>query len=180
VRRLLVPQCKYSNQTCKEEVMLARIVKLGAPALFGVALMVIPLATVQAAEEDGIVRIRSAYPFAETIARLKKDIADKGIKFFSETDQAQLAADAGIKLHPSTLLVFGNPPLGTQFMTSNANSGLDWPVRLLVVQDEKGEVWTVYTDFGWIARRHQITDREAQFKMASNVIASITSSVKSK
>ena len=147
--------------------MLARIVKLGAPALFGVALMVIPLATVQAAEEDGIVRIRSAYPFAETIARLKKDIADKGIKFFSETDQAQLAADAGIKLHPSTLLVFGNPPLGTQFMTSNANSGLDWPVRLLVVQDEKGEVWTVYTDFGWIARRHQITDREAQFKMAS-------------
>ena len=51
------------------------------------------------------------------------DIAAKGIKFFSEIDQSKLAADAGIKLNPSTLLVFGNPPLGTQFMTSNPNAG---------------------------------------------------------
>ena len=160
--------------------MIARIVKLGAPALFGVALTLVPLASAQASEADGIVRVRSAYPFAETIAKLKQDIADKGIRFFSETDQARLAADAGIKLNPSTLLVFGNPPLGTQFITSNANAGLDWPVRLLVVQDDKGDVWTVYTDFGWIARRHQINDREAQFAMAAEVIASITSSVKAK
>ena len=160
--------------------MFARIVKLGAAALFGVALVMVPLAPGQASEEDGVVRVRSAYPFAETIARLKRDIADKSIRFFSETDQSQLAADAGIKLNPSTLLVFGNPPLGTQFMTSNANAGLDWPVRLLVVQDAKGEVFAVYTDFGWIARRHQIKDREAQFAMAANVIDSITSSVKAK
>jgi uncharacterized protein (DUF302 family) len=65
-------------------------------------------------------------------------------------------------------------------MTSNANSGLDWPVRLLVIQDQSGAVWTVYTDFAWIAARHNIKDREAQFKMASNVIGSITSSVKAK
>jgi hypothetical protein len=46
------------------------------------------------------------------------------------------------------LLIFGNPPLGTQFITANANAGLDWPVRLLVYENEKGEVWTAYTDFG--------------------------------
>ena len=56
---------------------------------------------------------------AEAIARIKADIAGKGIKFFMEIDQSKLAADAGIKLRPSTLLVFGNPPLGTQFITSN-------------------------------------------------------------
>jgi uncharacterized protein (DUF302 family) len=53
-------------------------------------------------------------------------------------------------------------------------------VRLLVTQDETGEVWAVYTDFHWISRRHRITDREAQLKMASNVIASITSSIRAK
>ena len=31
-----------------------------------------------------------------------------------------------------------------------------------------------YTDFAWIARRHGITNRDKQFKMASEVIASIT------
>ena len=127
---------------------------------------------------DGIVRVKSSYNFQETIARLKKDIAAKGIRFFSEIDQTELAAEAGIKLNPSTLLVFGNPPLGTQFMTANPNAGLDWPVRLLVIQDSAGAVWTVYTDFAWIAARHGIVNRTEQFKMASMVIASITSSVK--
>jgi uncharacterized protein (DUF302 family) len=129
---------------------------------------------------DGVVRVRSAYSFEETIARLKQDIAGKGIMFFSAVDQAKLAADAKIELRPSTLLMFGNPPLGTQFITANANAGLDWPVRLLVSQDEKGQVWAVYTDFDWIARRHGITNRDAQFKMASGVIQSITSSVAAK
>ena len=132
------------------------------------------------AGDDGIVRVKSAYPIGETVERLKKDIADKGIKFFDEIDQSKLAAAAGIKLNPSVLLTFGNPPLGTQFITANANAGLDWPVRLLVFQDEKGEVWTAYTDFDWIARRHGIKSREEQFKMASTVVDSITSSVKTK
>jgi uncharacterized protein (DUF302 family) len=130
--------------------------------------------------DDGVVRVKSAYPVAETITRIKKDVSDKGIMFFSEVDQSKLAAGAGITLRPSVLLTFGNPPLGTQFITSNPNAGLDWPVRLLVFEDEKGQVWTAYSDFAWIARRHGIKDREAQFKMASSVVASITASVSAK
>jgi uncharacterized protein (DUF302 family) len=127
---------------------------------------------------DGVVHVKSAYGFQDTVERLKNDIAARGIRFFSEIDQSKLAVDAGIKLNPSTLLVFGNPPLGTQFMTANPNAGLDWPVRLLVIQDSAGAVWTIYTDFAWIAARHGIANRDEQFKMASMVIASITSSVR--
>ena len=159
--------------------MLARIIRGCSAALFACALTASSSVTTLAGN-DGIVRVRSAYPIGETIERLKKDIADKGIKFFTEGDQAKLAADAGIKLQPSVLLIFGNPPLGTQFTTANANAGLDWPVRLLVFENEKGEVWTVYTDFDWIARRHGIKNRKDQFKTASSVIASITSSVRSR
>jgi uncharacterized protein (DUF302 family) len=126
---------------------------------------------------EGIIRVRSAYSSVETIQRLKADIAGKGILFFTEINQGKLASEAGIKLRPSTLLVFGNPPLGTQFITANPDAGLDWPVRLLVTEDEAGVVWAVYNDFQWLARRHGITSREAQFKMASEVIQSITSSV---
>src|SRR3954465_8692531 len=91
-----------------------------------------------------------------------------------------LAAKGGIKLRPSILLVFGNPPLGTQFITSNPNAGLDWPVRLLLTQDDNGDVWAVWTDFEWIAKRHNIRDRAAQFKMATAVVGSITSSIATK
>ena len=136
-------------------------------------------AAVAAAADDGIVRVQSVYGIDETVQRLQADIEKKGIKFFMVVDQSQLGAAAGLNLKPSKLLIFGNPPLGIQFLTSNPNAGLDWPVRLLVTQDDAGQVWAVYTDFGWIARRHHITDRDAQFKMASEVIASITSSVSS-
>lgn len=129
---------------------------------------------------DGLVKVRSAYPVDETIRRLREDIAAKGIMFFSAVDQQQLAAQAGITLRPSTLLTFGNPPLGAQFLTSNPYSGLDWPVRLLVLQDEQGTVWAAYTDFAWIARRHGIGDRMPQFAMASKVVESITSTIRPK
>ena len=156
--------------------MLTRAKFLRLSGVAAAALAISPEAMPKS--NDGIVRVKSSYNFQETIARLKKDIAAKGIRFFSEIDQTGLAAEAGIKLNPSTLLVFGNPPLGTQFMTANPNAGLDWPVRLLVIQDSAGAVWTVYTDFAWIAARHGIVNRTEQFKMASMVIASITSSVK--
>jgi len=125
--------------------------------------------------DDGVIRVKSAYGVAETVARLKADIAAQGIKFFDEIDQQKLAADAGIKLNPSTLLVFGNPPLGTQFLSANPYSGLDWPVRMLVLQDAGGQVWIAYTDFTYVAHRHHITERDPQFAMATMVAASIAS-----
>jgi uncharacterized protein (DUF302 family) len=159
--------------------MLARLIHSCLAVLFACVVMASSPAP-GFAGNDGIVQVKSAYPIGETIERLKKEIADKGITFFDEIDQSKLAGGAGIKLQPSVLLIFGNPPLGTQFITANANAGLDWPVRLLVFENEKGEVWTAYTDFDWIARRHGIKNRTEQFKMAANVIASITSSVKAK
>jgi len=135
---------------------------------------------VRADSHNGIIRVKSAVPMSEAIARIKADIAKKGIWFFMEINQTKLAADADVKLRPSTLLVFGNPPLGTQFITANPDAGLDWPVRLLLTQGENGDVYAVWTDFGWIAKRHGITNRDAQFKMATMVVESITSTITTK
>ena len=144
----------------------------------GVAQTASPAAATRTA--DGVIRVKSSYGMAETIARIKADIAAKGIMFFSEIDQAKLAAGAKIELRPSVMLVFGNPPLGTQFITAKAEAGLDWPVRMLVFEDARGQVWIAYTDFAYIARRHGIANRGAQFKMAGEVAASIASSAVAK
>jgi uncharacterized protein (DUF302 family) len=156
--------------------MLARFARLIAAASLTAAILPSPAL---ALGDDGVIRIRSAYSMEETVARLKQDVAAKGILFFQEIDQSKLAADAGIRIRPSTLLVFGNPPLGTLLIGARPEAGLDWPVRLLVQQDEQGVVWAVYTDFRWIARRHGIAGASAQpFETAAGVIASIAASVK--
>jgi uncharacterized protein (DUF302 family) len=166
--------------------MLARyLAPVPALVLSFLLMLQLPVTSGQAQAEvalagDGIVKVKSVHGFDETIELLKKDIAGKGIMFFMAVDQAKLGETAGIKLPPSTLLIFGNPPLGIQFLTSNPNAGLDWPVRLLVTQDNEGQVWAVYTDFDWIRRRHGIENRDDAFKMASSVIASITSRIVAK
>jgi hypothetical protein len=144
----VTPRREHASLACKEDqLMFARLIKIFSTVLVSFALSAPPLAL---AGDDGIVKVKSAYPLAVTIERLKSDIAGKGIKFFDEIDQSKLAADAGIKLRPSVLLVFGNPPL------------------------------MAYTDFSWIARRHGIESRDDQFNMATKVIASITSSAQAK
>lgn len=140
----------------------------------------IPVAGTAEAHDSGVVRGKSDYPMQETIDRIVKDVADKNIMLFSVIDQAKLAKDAGIDINPSSLVIFGNPPLGTLFLQAKAESGLDWPVRLLVFEDDEGQVWTAYTDFAWIAKRHGIRTRKAEFTMASAVIASIVASTRAK
>lgn len=148
---------------------------------YAFAFLFLILSNTSFAQDDGVIRVKSAYSMPETIARIKGDVAAKGIMFFGEIDQFALAAKAGIAIRPSTLLTFGNPPLGTQFIAARPEAGLDWPVRLLVQQDAKGDVWAVYTDFGWIARRHGITGEAAKpFQTAAGVIDSVTSSVRAK
>lgn len=130
------------------------------------------------APAQGVIKQRSDYSFDETIARLKTDIDAKGIRFFDEIDHMQLGASAQLPIRRSTLLLFGNAPLGVQFLQSNPLAGLDWPVRMLVTEDQDGTVWVSWTDFSYIAARYQLTDRDPQIAMASEVAASIASAAR--
>lgn len=132
----------------------------------------------QAGQRDGVVTLKSRYSVSETVKKIKADVEGKGIMLFADIDQAKLGNAAGNKVRPSRLILFGNPALGTTFITANPKSGLDWPVRVLVYQTRDGSVNVAYNDFAWIARRHGINNRKMEFKMAAEVIESVTSSVR--
>lgn len=122
-----------------------------------------------------LLSVTSRYDVPTTVARLKDDIAAKGIRFFADIDQAALAKEAGIDLPASHLLLFGNPQLGIQFLTANPDAGLDWPVRMLVTE-RAGRVIVTWTDFRAIGARYALRDRDAQLAMANAVAASIAAS----
>ena len=124
---------------------------------------------------DGVIRIRSAHSVDETAARAKAAVEAKGIRFFDIIDQSALARSADLPLGKSTLLLFGNPPLGVQFLQANRYAGLDWPVRMLIVEEADGSVWIAWTDFAWMGRRYALKDRGAQIRMATEVAATIAS-----
>lgn len=164
-------------QACAS-ALLAFSLMLGGAQTAAVRAELPPAAAANAA---GIIAVPSAYGIVETVERLQKDIAAKGIMFFGVVDQGGLAAVSGVPgIKPSKLLLFGNPPLGTQFLGANQQAGLDWPVRMLVYLEAPGKVMIAWTDFAWIAKRHGISTLDPQFRMAGEVAASIAAAAQKK
>ena len=126
----------------------------------------------------GVVRQISSYGFDETIRRIRADLGTKNIPVYAEIDQQRLGAGANLPIRRSTLLLFGNPPLGVQFLQANPLAGLDWPVRMLVTEDAGGRVWVAWTDFAFIADRYSLTGLQAQLAMATQVAASVAGSAR--
>jgi len=126
-----------------------------------------------ATEATGVLRIASSHPVDETVARIKQSVESKGIRYFIAIDQQQLGASAKLPIRKSTLVLFGNPPLGVQFIQANPYAGLDWPVRMLVRETADGKTEIAYTDFAFIAKRYGITGKDAQLNMASEVAATV-------
>jgi uncharacterized protein (DUF302 family) len=90
---------------------------------------------------DGLTTIPSAYGAKETADRLEAEIRAKGMAVFARVDHAAGAAQAGLALRPTELLIFGNAKAGTPLMESNQTIGIDLPLKALVWQDASGKVW---------------------------------------
>lgn len=137
------------------------------------AVQAAPMASMPMVHADGVVHVRSNHGFDDTVTRLKAAIAAKGVRFFDAIDLQQQGAEASLPIGKSTIVRFGNPPLGVQFLQANRYAGLDWPVRMLVVEEADGSVSLAWTDFQFMAKRYGITTLDAQFKMAADVAGAI-------
>ncbi|HTV84284.1 MAG TPA: DUF302 domain-containing protein [Dyella sp.] len=102
----------------------------------------------------GVVRLRSGYPFDDTVRRLLAAFAERGIKVFASIDQQAEALAVGISMPPTTLILFGNPKAGTPLMLANPQSGLDLPLKALVTESPAGEVDVTMNDAAYIIQRH--------------------------
>lgn len=78
--------------------------------------------------------------------RLAAAVEGAGARVFARVDHAAGAAEAGMELRPAQLLVFGNPKLGTPAMQDDPRAGLMLPLRVLVYEDEDGQVWLTYEE----------------------------------
>jgi uncharacterized protein (DUF302 family) len=105
-------------------------------------------------EEHGMVTIASGWSVGETIDRLQAAATAVGLLVFARIDHAGNAAQAGMELRPTELLIFGHPRGGTPLMHDRQTSGIDLPVKALAWQDQDGQVWLTYNSASWLAERH--------------------------
>ena len=87
---------------------------------------------------DGLITLRSNYGPKDTMDRLETEVKAKGLTVFARIDHAAGAAQVGLPLPPTELLIFGNAKGGTPLMQSVQTIGIDLPLKALVWQDASG------------------------------------------
>jgi uncharacterized protein (DUF302 family) len=93
---------------------------------------------------QGLQTLPSAYDYHETSARLARYIASHGMSIFARIDHAAGAAQVGLTLRPTEVLIYGNARGGTPLMQIDQTFGIDLPLKALIWQDEGGKTWLSY------------------------------------
>jgi uncharacterized protein (DUF302 family) len=113
-------------------------------------------------DDNGLVTIQSAHSAADTLSRLEEVLKAKGVHVFARIDHAAAAAEVGLKLRPTVVLIFGDPRAGTGLMQADQRVGLDLPLKTLIWEDAGGHAFVTYNDPRWIARRHGLAGPAAE------------------
>ena len=108
---------------------------------------------------DGLITVSSSFGPEETMKRLEAEVRAKGMTVFARVDHAAGAAEAGLPLRPTDLLIFGAARGGTPLMQAAQTIGIDLPLKALVWQDEEGKTFLSYNDPAYLAHRHGLADQ---------------------
>jgi len=121
--------------------------------LIGLALL-LPVASLAA---EGMVVTESQHGVAETEQRLVKAIEANGMGVMAQIDHRANASSVGLDMHPTRLVIFGNPKGGTQLMQCAPTVAIDLPMKMLIWQE--GEMVRIgYNQAEYLVERHGIGD----------------------
>src|SRR5260370_20114109 len=102
---------------------------------------------------DGLITKPSKYSVEETVARFEAAVKQNeavGFMVFTEIDHAAAARKFGLDMRPRTVIVFGNPKLGTPVMLKTPLLAIDVPPKALVWEDDQGKAWLSYNSADYL------------------------------
>ena len=137
--------------------------------------MVVLSATNAAAQTtEGYTTVASASSFDSTLAHLEHAITSRGLTIAIKIDHAAAARKANLMLPPTTLVIAGNPAVGTALMQTDQKMALDLPLRFLVWQAPGGGKASVsYEPIKTIAARHGVSGRDELLGRMTAAISAI-------
>ncbi len=109
-----------------------------------------------ACADNGIIKIKSPYSVKQTTKNLVKLLKKKKMTLFKVINHKKGAKKVGQKLRPSTVVIFGNPKIGTPLMNCAPSVAIDLPQKALIYQDQQGVVWYAYNNPNYLKQRHNI------------------------
>jgi uncharacterized protein (DUF302 family) len=109
---------------------------------------------------EGLITKASVHSVAATIDRFEAAANKRGFMVFARLDHAAAAESVGLTMPHATVIVFGNPRLGTPAFLKTPTLAIDLPLKAMVWEDANGKVFLSYNSaeylFGTIYVRHGV------------------------
>jgi uncharacterized protein (DUF302 family) len=118
----------------------------------------------------GVVTRLAAGTFAAVLDRLLATLRSRGVKVFAVIEHSGEAALVGQDLRNTTLVIFGNPALGTPLMQAAPLIALDLPLKMLIWERDDGQTCVSYNAPSDLAERYGTLDEE-QLRVLATVDA---------
>jgi uncharacterized protein (DUF302 family) len=124
---------------------------------------------------NGLIHKPSKHSVDETMGKLQAILQTKGVAVFALIDHSGEAAKVGMEMHPTKLLIFGNPKGGTPLMLAAPTIAIDLPLKILIWEDDQGKVLVSYNSPEYLAERHGLPQHLVQnIAFVETLAASIT------
>jgi uncharacterized protein (DUF302 family) len=122
---------------------------------------------------EGLTTVPSDFGPEEMMKQLEAEIKAHSLGIFARVNHAALAAETGLMLRPTEVILFGNPRGGTPLMQASQTIGIDLPLKALVWQDASGKTWISYNEPAWLAKRHGVTGADGAVTAMTRTLADI-------
>ena len=116
----------------------------------------------------------SSLTFEETVVALQKELNSTGINVFATIDHQAAAKAVGENMQPATVLIVGNPKVGTALMQENPRLAIELPLKILIYKEEK-IVRIRYEKIATIAEKYHI---KQNFATAEKIDAAMQQLIK--
>ena len=117
----------------------------------------------------------SPLAFEETVVALQKELNSRGITVFATIDHQAAAKAVGENMQPATVLIVGNPKVGTALMQENPRLAIELPLKILIYKEEK-IVRIRYEKISAIAEKYHI---KQNFATAEKIDAAMRQLIRS-
>lgn len=132
---------------------------MGIKKLFFIGLIGLVLVGCDAKKGAFLEEIESQNDHVTSVAKLKTLIQKQKLTLFGTIDHQANAKGVNMNLKPETVVVFGNPKMGTVLMNCNPSMGLDLPLRILITTSYEGITTLTYTNPEYWSLKHNIKDK---------------------
>ena len=132
-----------------------------------VSILLLWLLTLSVQANENYISMKSPFTVIKTLDRLENILKSKGITIFTRVDHGAGARKVGKSLHPSQLLIFGNPKMGSPLMNEAPMMGLELPMKALAWEDDRGQVWLSYLKPTVLQKRHGLNNKMIIKKMTA-------------